>query len=386
MSSSQAELYIGLMSGTSMDGIDAALVDFSQTERSGARAKLISTHSHAWPDDTQRALIDARNISDDKLFSLSSLDSQTAEIFANACFRLIDNTSYQSQDIIAIGNHGQTIRHRPDIDNPFSLQIGNAKKLAELTRIDVISDFRTADIKVGGQGAPLAPAFHQAMFQHEKISRVIVNIGGIANITVLPKNELSKDKNMKVTGFDCGPGNTLMDAWTSQHKQQPYDTGGAFASSGKTNATLLASLLMDEYFQLAPPKSTGFEYFNLKWLGNYLATATSSKMDCADVQSTLCDLTALSIIRAINQYAPDTDEIYICGGGVHNKVLMHKLQTLTKSSVTTTETLGVHPDWVEAMAFAWLAYQNIHQQTGNLPSVTGATKSVVLGKLTNHTI
>ncbi len=376
MSSSQPELYIGLMSGTSMDGIDAALVDFSEP-----RPKLVSTHSHIWPDDIQRALIAARDISDNELPSLSSLDTQTAEIFADACFKLLDNTSYQPQDIIAIGNHGQTIRHRPDIDNPFSLQIGNAQKLAELTRIDVISDFRTADIKAGGQGAPLAPAFHQAVFHHNETSRAIVNIGGIANITVLPK-----DKNIRVTGFDCGPGNTLMDAWISQHKQQHYDAGGAFASSGKTNATLLANLLMDDYFQLAPPKSTGFEYFNFKWLDKHLDSVPDSKMDSADVQSTLCDLTAASIIRAINQYAPDTNEIYICGGGVHNKVLMHKLQTLTKSSVTTTETLGVHPDWVEAMAFAWLAYQNIHQQTGNLPSVTGASKSVVLGKLTNYTI
>ncbi len=379
MPSSQPELYIGLMSGTSMDGIDAALVDFSQAEHSGARPKLVYTHSHAWPENTQRTLIDARDLADDKLSSLSSLDIHTAEIFADACFKLLDNSSHQPQDIIAIGNHGQTIRHRPDIDSPFSLQIGNAKKLAELTSIDVISDFRTADIKAGGQGAPLAPAFHQAMFQHDKTSRAIVNIGGIANITVLPK-----DKNIRVTGFDCGPGNTLMDAWISQHKQQSYDAEGAFASSGKTNATLLANLLMDDYFQLAPPKSTGFECFNLKWLDEHLDSVPDSKMDSADVQSTLCDLTAASIIRAINQYAPDTDEIYICGGGVHNKVLMHKLQTLTKSSVTTTEALGVHPDWVEAIAFAWLAYQNIHQQTGNLPSVTGAGKTVVLGRLTRH--
>jgi anhydro-N-acetylmuramic acid kinase len=350
MPSSQPELYIGLMSGTSMDGIDAALVDFSEP-----LPKLVNTHSHLWPDDTQRTLIDARDLADDKLSSLSSLDIHTAEIFADACFKLLDNSSHQPQDIIAIGNHGQTIRHRPDIDSPFSLQIGNAQKLAELTCIDVISDFRTADIKAGGQGAPLAPAFHQAMFHHDKTSRAIVNIGGIANITVLPK-----DKNVTVTGFDCGPGNTLMDAWISQHKQQRYDAEGAFASSGKTNAALLASLLMDDFFQLVPPKSTGFEYFNLKWLDKYLD------------------------IRAINQYAPDTDEIFICGGGIHNKVLMQQLKTLTKSSVTTTETLGVHPDWVEAMAFAWLAYQNIHQQTGNLPSVTGADKAVVLGRLTRH--
>ena len=375
MSSSQPELYIGLMSGTSMDGIDAALVDFSQ-----APATLIGTHSHAWPDDIQQTLIAAREIPDEQLSSLSSLDLQTAEIFADACFKLLEKTNYQAEDIVAIGNHGQTIRHRPDIDEPFSLQIGNAKKLAEITGIDVISDFRTADIKAGGQGAPLAPAFHQAVFQSEHSHRVIVNIGGIANITVLPQSSNQAETMPPVTGFDCGPGNTLMDAWINLHKQQAYDENGALAASGKTSAGLLANLLMDNYFQLPPPKSTGFEYFNLEWLDKH----AEENMTCADVQSTLCDLTAISIIRAINQHADKTNEIYICGGGVHNRELMKRLQKLTKCPVATTEALGVHPDWVEAMAFAWLGYRNRHQQTGNLPSVTGATKTVVLGVLTAH--
>ncbi len=218
MSSSQPELYIGLMSGTSMDGIDAVLVDFS-----GAQPELICTHSHQWPNDVQQALIAAREIPDEQLSSLSSLDLQTAEIFADACFELLKNSSHQAQDIIAIGNHGQTIRHRPDISTPFSLQIGNAAKLAAITAIDVISDFRTADIEASGQGAPLAPAFHQAIFQHERINRVIVNIGGISNITVLPGNTNQSEVNPAVIGFDCGPGNTLMDAWISRHQQQHYN-------------------------------------------------------------------------------------------------------------------------------------------------------------------
>ena len=377
MPSSQPELYIGLMSGTSMDGIDAVLVDFSK-----AQPELVNTHGHQWPIDIQQALIAARDIPDKQLSSLSSLDLQTAEIFADACFELLQNTPYQAQDIIAIGNHGQTIRHRPDIKEPFSLQIGNAGKLAAITGIDVISDFRTADIKVSGQGAPLAPAFHQAIFQDELINRVIVNIGGISNITVLPKNNNQAESATRVTGFDCGPGNTLMDAWISRHKQQAYDANGTLAANGKSNVRLLANLLMDDYFQLAPPKSTGFEYFNLEWLDKHI----TDDMTCANVQSTLCDLTATSILRAVNQYAQNTDEIYICGGGVHNKELMQRLQKLTKCPVTTTEALGVHPDWVEAMAFAWLAYRNIHQQTGNLPSVTGAKKAVILGKVTSHTL
>jgi len=368
MPSSRPDLYIGLMSGTSMDSIDAALVDFS-----GDHPSLVSTHSHRWPETLQQALLAAREIPDDELDTLSSLDMQAADVFDEACSQLLQKTSYQAQHIKAIGSHGQTIRHRPDIDNPFSLQIGNAQQLAGLTGIDVISDFRTADIKAGGQGAPLAPAFHQAVFRHEKHSRIIVNIGGISNITILPA-----DSNQAVTGFDCGPGNTLMDAWISRQQQLPYDADGALAAAGKTNAGLLARLLMDEYFQLTPPKSTGFEYFNMEWLDEHV----DSEISVADVQSTLCSLTATSIIRAINEHAPDTDEIYICGGGVHNKVLMNRIQALTRCPVETTETLGVHPDWVEAMAFAWLAYQNEHQRAGNLPSVTGADSAVVLGKKT----
>jgi len=368
MPSSQPELYIGLMSGTSMDGIDAVLVDFAQPQ-----PELINTHSHQWPEDIQLDLIKARSIADQQLHSLAPLDLQAAAVFADACSALLEKTDYQPHDIIAVGNHGQTIRHRPDIDKPFSLQIGNATRLAELTGIGVISDFRTADIKAGGQGAPLAPAFHQAVFHHNKINRVIVNIGGIANITVLPSNN-----TLPVVGFDCGPGNTLLDAWILRHQQRRYDIDGRLAASGRTDATLLARLLLDDFFQLAPPKSTGFEYFNLEWLSRYIDTEVS----IADVQSTLCDLTATSIIRAINQYAEKTDEIIICGGGAHNKELMHRIQSLTKSPVATSEALDVHPDWVEAMAFAWLAYQHVHQQSGNLPSVTGASKPVVLGKCT----
>lgn len=382
MSISQPELYIGLMSGTSMDGIDAVLVDFSATQ-----PVLLHTYSHPWPDTAQSALIKARELADDELKTLSQntptlqapcLDTECAQIFAEACFKLLENTDYQPRDIIAIGNHGQTIRHRPDIEKPFSLQIGNAQELATITGIDVISDFRTADIQAGGQGAPLAPAFHQAIFRNNNVNRVIVNIGGISNITYLPK-----DTNQVVTGFDCGPGNTLMDAWISQKKQQNYDNKGEFAGSGKTSATLLAHLLMDAFFQLAPPKSTGFEYFNLNWLNEKKQIAGIDNISSADIQSTLCDLTATSIIRAINQHAINCEEIYICGGGVHNKELMQRIQAMTKCPVTTTAALGVHPDWVEAMAFAWLAYRYIHQLTGNLPSVTGASSAIILGKLTS---
>lgn len=376
MPSAPAELYIGLMSGTSMDSIDAVLADFS-----GLRPKLINTYNQPWPKALQQSLIEARHIPDHQLSKLNDLDNATAEVFAQACNRLLKNTPYKPVDVVAIGSHGQTIRHRPNLDKPFSLQIGNAKHIANLTGIDVISDFRTADIQAGGQGAPLTPAFHYFAFHHQKINRVIVNIGGIANITILPK-----DKNQTVTGFDCGPGNTLMDAWISKHSQKHYDDEGSLAASGKTSASLLATLLLDDYFQLTPPKSTGFEYFNLAWLNSYVASGIDKDMHNIDIQSTLCELTASSIIQAINQYAADTKEIYICGGGAHNNELMRRLQAKTQCPVATSEVLGIHPDWVEAVAFAWLACQNIHKQTGNLPSVTGASKAVILGKLTKHTV
>jgi len=372
MPTSKPELFIGLMSGTSMDGIDAALVDFSE-----AQPKLIASHGLPWPDDIKQALLAAKDIPDEALDTLGGLDLATAETFAEACIQLLDKSPYQAKHIIAIGNHGQTIRHRPDITQPFSLQIGNAKRLASITGIDVISDFRTADIKAGGQGAPLAPAFHQAVFRSDDINRSIVNIGGISNITVLPK-----DRTQPVTGFDCGPGNNLMDAWISMHTGKTYDENGRLAATGKTDMGLLARLLLDDYFQLAPPKSTGFEYFNLQWLNRHEGINSSSENIIADMQSTLCDLTATSIIRAINQYAGDTGEIYVCGGGAHNQELMKRIQSLTVSNVASTGALGIDPDWVEAMAFAWLAYRHNNKLPGNLPVVTGASGDVVLGRLT----
>ena len=372
MPASKPELFIGLMSGTSMDGIDAALVDFSE-----AQPKLIACHGLPWPDDIKQALLAAKDIPDEALDTLSDLDLATAETFAEACIQLLDRSPFQAKHIIAIGSHGQTVRHRPDTTQPFSLQIGNAERLSSLTGIDVISDFRTADIKAGGQGAPLAPAFHQAVFRSEDIDRTIVNIGGISNITVLPK-----DRTQPVTGFDCGPGNNLMDAWMRMHTGKSYDENGRLAATGTTDMGLLARLLLDDYFQLAPPKSTGFEYFNLRWLEKHEGFDASSESIIANMQSTLCDLTATSIIRAINQYTTNTSEIYVCGGGAHNEELMRRLQSLTKSHVESTSALGVDPDWVEAMAFAWLAYRHHQKLPGNLPAVTGASGNVILGLLT----
>jgi len=371
------DFYIGLMSGTSVDGIDAVLVDFSD----GA-PHLVSCLNKSWPENIRQAIFDSRQLPDEQLNTLSSLDRQTGEIFAQAVNQLLQQSDLKAKHIRAIGSHGQTIRHRPDANNAFSLQLGNAELIKQQTGISVVSDFRSADIAAGGQGAPLVPAFHQQVFRSQDKNRVVVNIGGFANITVLPK-----DTDQPVIGFDTGPGNCLMDAWIRQQKNKKYDENGRLAASGKTRVGLLAKLLMDEYFQLAAPKSTGFEYFNLDWLVHFFDKDLRSKplneKDVADVQSTLIDLSAVSIIRAINQYSQDNDEIFICGGGAHNAELMKRLQTLSNNPVNTTEILGVHPDWVEAMTFAWLAKQKLNNLPGNIPAVTGASKELVLGVM-NH--
>ncbi len=363
-------IYLGLMSGTSVDSIDAALVDFS-----GDMPNLLATHNQPWPAEVREAILQTRELDDDALDTLQTLDIATANCFAEAANACIHRAGIDASQVEAIGSHGQTIRHRPDAATPFSLQIGDPQRIAELTGIDVIADFRRADIEAGGQGAPLVPAFHNAVFRSTEKNRVIVNIGGIANITILPKDPL-----LPVTGFDTGPGNTLMDAWTAQHRHQAFDRDGAFAASGRSDARLLANLLMDDYFRQPPPKSTGFETFNLDWLRAQLA----NHIDAADVQSTLCDLTAVSIMRAINQQAPDTDEMFVCGGGAHNTELTQRLQSLTALPVASTQQLGIDPDWVEAMTFAWLARQFKQALPGNIPQVTGAREAVVLGEITPH--
>ena len=366
-----SQLYIGLMSGTSIDGIDAALVDFA-----GPSPRLIQTHCHPWPGKLHHALLDSRKLPDEALGTLHALDIQAGKIFAQAANQLLEIVGVKADDVIAIGSHGQTIRHRPDAPQPFSLQIGNAEVIAHDTGIDVVSDFRTADITAGGQGAPLAPAFHAAVFHSEKEHRCVINIGGIANLTLLPNTNDST-----ITGFDSGPGNNLMDAWIHKTQGLSYDRNGDWARGGKVNETLLADLLADRYFHLPPPKSTGFEYFNLDWLAGY----QTHKLRAEDVQATLCELSARSIALAVKQYASETIKILVCGGGAHNRHLMTRLaDNLPGYVIASTEVSGVHPDWVEAMAFAWLAKQSMNQLPGNLPSVTGAHRAVVLGTLTRH--
>lgn len=376
--------YIGLMSGTSMDGIDAVVVDFSSAA-SGETPHLICAHSHSWPDDVYQQLLACRDLADEELHLLQDLDIRLGTIFAEATLALLDKAKLTADDIIALGNHGQTLRHRPDTSRPFSLQIGDAKTLAQQTGIRVISDFRSADIAAGGQGAPLAPAFHADVFSSDNEDRGILNIGGIANLTTLPAGA-NGDECHLVTGFDTGPGNTLMDAWMTKTCGRSFDENGEFARSGKINEALLKRCLSAAYFAAPPPKSTGFEQFNLKWLSAQLEQQPESDaLSNADIQATLCELSARSICEAVSRYAGNIKHLLVCGGGVHNAHLMARIRSsLPECLVESTEVCGIHPDWVEAMAFAWLAKRTLNHQPGNLPSVTGARKAVVLGRITDY--
>jgi anhydro-N-acetylmuramic acid kinase len=361
-------LYVGLMSGTSMDGIDAVLVD-CYTEK----PHLVATHSRAWPDTVRQQLEQAKQLDDKAVFELDVLDNVLAEQFAEATLELLAIAGTTSEEVVAIGSHGQTIRHHPQAPAPFSLQLGNGKRIADLTGIQTVYDFRRADIMAGGEGAPLAPAYHNAVLRSSSENRCVVNIGGIANITVLPA-----DARLAVTGYDTGPGNNLMDGWIKQNKSLSYDDNGSWARSGQVDGHLLSRLHADEYFLQPPPKSTGFEYFNLSWLYRHDINTVRAE----DLQATLCELTASTIADAIQASATSIQRVLVCGGGVHNSFCIKRLQDhLGDISVESTEYYGVHPDWVEAMAFAWLAKRNLQGKPGNLPSVTGADARVVLGTL-----
>jgi len=362
------DLYIGLMSGTSMDGIDATLVSFGD-----ATLDIIATCQHNYPDELRRQLLAARSNSALRNYDdVPELHRHVGECFRDAANELLIHAGTDASLIAAIGSHGQTLRHEPDGIDPFSLQIGDPNIIATGTGITTFADFRRADIELGGQGAPLAPAFHEWLFYRPDQTRVVLNIGGIANITVLPCDDQA------TTGFDTGPGNTLLDAWTLHHTDRSFDRDGNWSASGSIIDELLAQLKADPYFEAPAPKSTGFEYFNLDWL----VAAGVSDFDPADVQTTLCQLTADTIAAAIRHSAPDASDILVCGGGIHNGDMMDRLRAaLHETPIASTATVGLDPDWVEAAAFAWLAMRTSHGHTGNLPGVTGASRATVLGSI-----
>ncbi len=348
-----------------MDAVDCALVSFDND-----KTNLITYEQYPLDDSTRKCIrsVNAKTSSKD----IEQLDIHLGHVFANACNALIKKAGINTKEITAIGNHGQTILHEPNAPEPSSLQIGNAEILVKKTGILTISNFRNMDIEVGGQGAPLAPAYHQYQFRHPDKNRIVLNIGGMSNITILPA-----DNTLPVTGFDIGPGNALMDDWARKHLNMNMDMDGNWACGGHADTSLLGEMLNDDYFKKSPPKSTGIEYFNLDWLSHFDFSSNPG-----DIQATLMLLSVKTISQAIQQYATNTDEVLICGGGVHNKALMHCLrENLPDYTVIPTSNYGLHPDCIEAVTFAWLAKRRLENKPGNLPSVTGANTAVVLGTI-----
>jgi anhydro-N-acetylmuramic acid kinase len=363
------EHYIGLMSGTSMDGVDAVLVDLSKHI-----PRALYSHTTPIPTPLRSRLIAAAQGENVTLKQLGELDVRVGRLFADAALDLLQRSGITAESVRAIGSHGQTLYHRPAAPYPTSLQIGDPNIIAERTGITTVADFRRRDMAAGGQGAPLVPAFHAAVFRLNDRNRAIVNIGGIANITILPA-----DPYKKISGFDTGPGNTLMDGWIKKQQRKNKDDSGRWAASGEVDADLLTKMLKDPYFRKAPPKSTGREHFNPLWLDKILKRH-KNRVPARNVQATLCELTARTICDAVRKHAPRTDEILVCGGGVHNLSLMLRLQMLMDTvRVVSTEEFSSDPDYVEAVAFAWLAKQTLAGRIGNLPPVTGARHGVILG-------
>jgi anhydro-N-acetylmuramic acid kinase len=360
-------LFIGLMSGTSLDGVDGVLVEF----RAGA-ARTMAAHHVPYPAALLNALRVLQAASDNELEREALAGNGIAQVYAQCVAALLERSGMQAAQVRAIGAHGQTIRHRPELG--FTRQTINGALLAELTGIDAIVDFRSRDVAAGGQGAPLVPAAHLALFGEPGKTRVLANIGGIGNISVLQANG-------HVTGFDTGPGNVLIDEWTRLHLGKPYDADGAWAASGRELPHLLAVFLSEPYFALPPPKSTGRDLFHLDWLRARLAGFSNAAP--ADVAATLTRLTAASLAQGIRTYAPETDALHVCGGGAFNGTLLRMLaeELGERVSVQTTAALGADPSHVEALCWAWLAWRFNARQPGNLASVTGARGERILGAL-----
>ncbi len=369
----ECELFIGLMSGTSLDGIDAVLADFS-----APHPLILACHTASFPQQLEQDIRSLCQPGDDHLDKLGAADQRLGELFAEAALALLAQTNLNPDDVAAIGCHGQTVRHRPTATVagvPFTLQIGDPNLIAARTGITTVADFRRRDMALGGQGAPLVPAFHRAVFQHATVQRAVVNIGGMANITFLPATSLP------VQGFDTGPGNVLLDAWSQRHLGTGFDAGGRWAAGAQAHDALLAQLRSHPFFAMAPPKSTGREEFNAAWLDAQL-TRHGAQLAPQQVQATLLTLTAQSIADGIAQLPVRPDEIFICGGGALNDALMAELQQLLRPiPVASTAAIGLDPQWVEALAFAWLARQTLRGLPGNLPSVTGARGATLLGAI-----
>jgi anhydro-N-acetylmuramic acid kinase len=359
------------MSGTSVDAIDSALVRCD-----GDAIELLGTHLHPIPPQTREAIAALCNPGPDEIERMGVLDRELGLLFADAALALLRNSGKAPAQVRAIGSHGQTIRHRPRSagaagDDSFTLQIGDPNTIAERTGITTVADFRRRDVAAGGEGAPLAPAFHAAALSSEGVNRAIINIGGIANVTLLRGKTL-------YAGFDAGPGNTLLDQWVGRHRGESHDHNGQWSAEGEVIPALLERLLEHPHFDLTGPRSTGREVFNMPWLEKCLGSVPAASP--RDVQATLAELTATGIARAITGSGLSVAEAYVCGGGAHNIDLMRRLyRKLEPASLSSTAVIGMDPDWVEAAAFAWLAQRTLQGMAGNLPEVTGARGHRILG-------
>ena len=360
------DLYIGLMSGTSLDGADGVLVDFSSP-----KPRVLASATQAFSSNFRAELLALNSPSSNELHRAALAANRLADVYAAVVASLLEQTRLTAKDIRAIGAHGQTVRHQPA--QGYTTQLNNPGLLAERTGIEVVADFRSRDVAAGGQGAPLVPAFHQSVFGQPDQTTLVLNIGGISNVSVLPANG-------PILGFDCGPGNALIDAWCLQHTGQRFDEGGQWAASGKLIPALLESLLDEPYLAMPPPKSTGRDLFSLTWLAAKLAPFMARRP--ADIQNTLTEFTAKACITGASSYLNNSDELIVCGGGAFNHDLMQRLQAgLPSLKVVTSSAHGLPPLQVEAAAFAWLARQTVKRLPGNLPSVTGAAGLRVLGAI-----
>jgi anhydro-N-acetylmuramic acid kinase len=387
-------VYFGLMSGTSMDGVDGVAVEFN----AGQAPRVLADAFVGFAEGLRDALFALQQPGENEIEREALAASALAARYAVCCHELLRSANVAPTSVRAVGVHGQTVRHRPE--KGYTRQINNPALLAEMTHIDVVADFRSRDVAAGGQGAPLVPAFHAEVFGAADETRVVCNLGGISNITVLPPTRVpAADRGRgrgreqgpptagaeAVRGFDCGPANVLLDEWAQRHLGAPFDEAGRFAASGTVDQPLLNALLAEPFFEQPPPKSTGRDLFNREWLDAKLAGF--SALDPADVQATLAALTAVSIAREIERHAPGCRAVYVCGGGARNPHLLKALERALGQSgvsgvpVMTTEVLGVPPHHVEALAFAWLAMRCVERTPGNLPAVTGAAGERVLGAI-----
>ena len=363
MQSEDSLLYLGAMTGTSVDGLDLALIEVA-----GPAVNLVAQRTFPLPNTLRETLLKLGQGVNDNLDALGEADTELGRFIGETALGFIISQGLSAHAVRAIGSHGQTVRHRPNDRNAFTLQIGDPNHIAELTGVATVADFRRRDLAAGGQGAPLAPGFHAALFSHAQERRTVLNIGGISNITRL---------GTPLLGFDTGPGNALMDPWCTKHLGAAFDESGAWAATGQVDEALLASLLSDPYLAQAPPKSTGREHYNLDWLSERLRSALRPE----DVQRTLLELTAASITNAIATWAPETDRIIVCGGGRLNRLLMQRLAALAKASVDTADEHGWNGDAIESGVFAWLAHQRLNSAPANVPSVTGAAGPRVIGAI-----